>query len=1424
MKRKILVILPVCLALMSTDTIMASGFNDISSNFAASEIKEWEGYGVLNGYDDSFRPNATITRAELATIVNNIMEYEVSAENNFTDIDVDDWYYDAIIKNNINGNMSGYEGLARPNDNITREETVVVLCKALNISANSGETTFADNSDISSWAKGYVNALLEKGLISGRENNKFVPKGNITRAEVVKLIDNTINGFYHTSGIYSEDIDGLLVINEADVVLADMSVDGDILISAGVGDGDVVLDGVDLSGTLIVEGGGENSIKLLGTTNVKDVVVDKVTEDGVRVFVDENAIANNIDVSGNSSTIIDGTGEIGNVSLNSDKKVEIAESTKIDNLIVSNNCPISINGVVNQLTIDYADVTISGDGKIMNAKVNASNVALDVATENVSLASDIKSVTANGKEISSSTTDNITSSSSGSGSSSSGGGSSTSDKTAPVVTNFKTKSVSNDGATISFVSNETGTYSYKINNVDGVSQTLVEDTTVYALNAGENTLTLDGLVENTDYLVTLSVKDTKSNAKDYTLNFNTKEISAEIEDNDLVDENNTKIVNLGFMQQVVVSFTEGNSLENCSVMVDGVDVSEVMTNVSDDGSIVKWEVTSLNPASVTIKKGSVTESVQLSNNTEPITPVVKNNTSPDYFLTFGIIPVYDYHLTNYDVNGNVRTTAEKTTFSADIDATTSATISYSAQADVITDSSAFYGVTGEVEILFNYSTDEQKAWFDGVGDVDALTLVTFDENKRELNNSLEYTKTFVDHHGSTVGAIHIPIGQSNFYSNGRYYVRVETSAGATTLAPIHLVNETVPKMILSESGAIQSGQNVHFEVEDMLYGVTVPIESVTLTDPTGKVNVLEKITDWYLYGELFVLYNDVEVEDGRNNTPYKGVYTLTVYSNGFKTMTKQFNVTTGNEVPSKKGFIDATTRATTVVSGDGESSSATMQANLLYQGDLLINALIFSDLGIGNVYADEIATRWYEDTASYDAVFRKDGVTMYDYSYYYDAVQDAFLAGDYVSFDEYVATSGAKVYLNKPYAVKEILEDNLLGEVQYNGSYKGLTPPIMTLLDSDTNIVVENSSATFTSENEDFSDYLNEITAIYVNGDWQGLDDAYYSVDTSNNTLTINLENLDLDFGNVTIEIEAEGYKNNTLGVHYQKVVSQINATTDKESYERGENIVVDFGSVDNDFIKNLTTIKNTDNNKSIFAQGVGGSDYYYVISENKDKITIYDDGTFFNEDKIYTIALTANYYEPIELSFEITTPEVEIPDGGLLSPPTNEPSVTTDMYGDYRLTYSSNDLAWLNSINEVSVNGSAYSKGTVWNNEKYQLGTSNSLLLGKTKFTTGANIIIIKAEGYDDLTLSITGKTATVLNSLEIAYIETADEIVIQEQEEVVDEVEEIETIEDEEQAHTEEVNHTEEEATNDETVFEENIEIPDTTDVITTNDVAEE
>ncbi len=375
----ILLAVAMMLTLLPTAAFAAS-YNDTGTHWASGEIEKWSNYGILQGSGGNFRPDASITRAEMATILDKVMKYQVKGQNSFTDL-TDTWYTDAVLRTNAAGIILGSGGQVRPTDNISRQEAAIMLCRALGVKEVSGSTTFADDSQVDSWAKGYVKALSEKGLMGGIGNNCFAPKADITRASVIKMLDNGIKGLYQTSGEYTTNVAGNVVINTPNVTLKDMEIKGDLIIAEGVGNGDVKLDNIKITGNTIVKGGGKNSLYFNSVTIGGALIVNKVGGDlrivatgstSVAVAVLESgailvakelvgggiekveipasvAAGQNIVLDGNFKTVV-----------NNGTSVNIQATGKIDNLVLNEKTSITGTATITNVTVaPGADSTIN---------------------------------------------------------------------------------------------------------------------------------------------------------------------------------------------------------------------------------------------------------------------------------------------------------------------------------------------------------------------------------------------------------------------------------------------------------------------------------------------------------------------------------------------------------------------------------------------------------------------------------------------------------------------------------------------------------------------------------------------------------------------------------------------------------------------------------------------------------------------------------------------------------------------------------------------------------------------------------------------------------------------------------------------------------------------------------------------------------
>jgi len=282
-------IIMLLLSAWSPISVQASdGINDIRGHWAEEDLNKWMEKGILVGYQDgTIRPDNNITRAEFVTLINKVFGlYELSREQ-FADVEDSKWYSREILKARAAGYIAGYgSNVFKPDNYITRQEAVVIIAKVFFFFCGSNYTSkFKDGSLVKEYAKDSVSALVEKGYIAGYEAGTFRPDNYITRAETIKILNKIIPSLYNEKGDYkNEEVAGNALINTEGVILKDTVINGDLYLAQGIQNGDVTLDGVNVKGTVFVNGGGSDSIHFINT-KINRVVVNKT---GVRIVTSGN--------------------------------------------------------------------------------------------------------------------------------------------------------------------------------------------------------------------------------------------------------------------------------------------------------------------------------------------------------------------------------------------------------------------------------------------------------------------------------------------------------------------------------------------------------------------------------------------------------------------------------------------------------------------------------------------------------------------------------------------------------------------------------------------------------------------------------------------------------------------------------------------------------------------------------------------------------------------------------------------------------------------------------------------------------------------------------------------------------------------------------------------------------------------------------
>lgn len=197
MKLKLIISAALTFSTLFVTTAIAAdnkGFTDVDfSTEQGQAIEKMYNAGYLAGYNDgSFKPDSTITRAELTRVFNQVFKYELNEEKavsmtNFSDVEKGAWYYNDVKIAQSNGYINGFnDNTFRPQNNFTREQTCVVLALAANLKSPSNDITI--NDEVSPWAETYVKASIADSAFKLENNNNFRATVNITRGEVCQAL------------------------------------------------------------------------------------------------------------------------------------------------------------------------------------------------------------------------------------------------------------------------------------------------------------------------------------------------------------------------------------------------------------------------------------------------------------------------------------------------------------------------------------------------------------------------------------------------------------------------------------------------------------------------------------------------------------------------------------------------------------------------------------------------------------------------------------------------------------------------------------------------------------------------------------------------------------------------------------------------------------------------------------------------------------------------------------------------------------------------------------------------------------------------------------------------------------------------------------------------------------------------------------
>ncbi|MDO5387975.1 MAG: NEAT domain-containing protein [Clostridia bacterium] len=190
-------------------------FSDISGHWAYDNIVKAVELGMFKGVtENEFAPDETATRAMVVSVLGRLAGTSINKEGEtpFNDVKTDDYFKPYVLWASENNIISGVgENKFAPNMNITREQMAVMLNKFAESNGIEYKNiysagNFSDSDNISSWARDSVDALVRAGVISGRTDGSFDPKGTATRAEIAVMLVNFVKEYMPEKNAATQDL------------------------------------------------------------------------------------------------------------------------------------------------------------------------------------------------------------------------------------------------------------------------------------------------------------------------------------------------------------------------------------------------------------------------------------------------------------------------------------------------------------------------------------------------------------------------------------------------------------------------------------------------------------------------------------------------------------------------------------------------------------------------------------------------------------------------------------------------------------------------------------------------------------------------------------------------------------------------------------------------------------------------------------------------------------------------------------------------------------------------------------------------------------------------------------------------------------------------------------------------------------------
>jgi hypothetical protein len=308
MKARIISIVVIAM-LLGVSSAQAASFTDIKGHWGESTIKYWSDNNLISGYSDgTFRPDITVSRVEMVSLINKAFKFTKEDETSFKDVPDGIWFHSQVGIAKAYGYVDGYpDDTFKPNKSVTRQEMAEMIQKILRLPEPP-----VSKEGSKPVVQGAMGAALTAQIIKGYPDGQLKPNAAVTRIEAMVILDNALRysqlntlstGSISASGTYGPiaglaDIQNKVFnISAKSVTLRNLYFNGDIIITSDV-DSDVTFDNVVVRGKVQLQGnksgkiniidssmntieangsGGTTSIKSIGTTSIRSTLISADT-------------------------------------------------------------------------------------------------------------------------------------------------------------------------------------------------------------------------------------------------------------------------------------------------------------------------------------------------------------------------------------------------------------------------------------------------------------------------------------------------------------------------------------------------------------------------------------------------------------------------------------------------------------------------------------------------------------------------------------------------------------------------------------------------------------------------------------------------------------------------------------------------------------------------------------------------------------------------------------------------------------------------------------------------------------------------------------------------------------------------------------------------------------------------------------------